>query len=63
MAILSIDAPPVETPSGTGTPAISAIDVTKRYGAVSALEGLTLEGSAAARSSACSAPTVPAKPP
>jgi ABC-2 type transport system ATP-binding protein len=43
MAILSIDAPPVETPSGTGTPAISAIDVTKRYGAVSALEGLTLE--------------------
>jgi ABC-2 type transport system ATP-binding protein len=43
MAILSIDMPPGDIAAGTGLPAISAIDVSKRYGAVSALEGLTLE--------------------
>ena len=43
MAILSIDTPPGNIPAGTDIPAISAIDVSKRYGAVSALEGLTLE--------------------
>jgi gliding motility-associated transport system ATP-binding protein len=43
MAVLSIDAAPDEVAAVTGTPAISAVDVSKYFGRVSALEGLTLE--------------------
>jgi ABC-2 type transport system ATP-binding protein len=42
MAVLSIDAAPGEV-ARTSTPAISALDVSKYFGRVSALEGLTLD--------------------
>jgi ABC-2 type transport system ATP-binding protein len=43
MAILSIDAPGDGSSGADNAPAICAINVSKRYGPVSALDGLTLE--------------------
>jgi len=43
MAILSIEAAPDESPRAEHAPAISAINVSKHYGPVSALEALTLD--------------------
>jgi ABC-2 type transport system ATP-binding protein len=43
MAVLSIDAAPREVAAAARTPAISAVNVSKHFGRVSALQGLTLD--------------------